>query len=48
MLSKKCAVKSIHGLADVVVLHGMGMALELHPEVWRGQEKVSNNHFHHA
>ena len=39
----KCALKSVPGLADVGVLHGMGMAPGPHPDVWRGQEKVSND-----
>ena len=38
----KYALKSVPGLADVGVPMGMGMAPELHPDVWRSQEKVSN------
>ena len=38
----KYSLKLVPGLADVGVLHGDGMAPELHPDVSRGPEKVSN------
>ena len=38
--SMRYAVESVPGLADVGDPHGDG--LELHPDVWRGLEKVSN------
>ena len=37
------ALKSVPGIADVGVPHGDGVAPELHPDVWRVQEKVSND-----
>ena len=40
--SIKYALKSVPGLADVWVSHGDGVDPELHPDVWTGQEKVSN------
>ena len=39
----KYALKSVPGLADVGVLHGM--APGPHLGVWRGQEKLSNDQF---
>ena len=45
----KYALKSVPGLADVGVLHGDGDGpQEPHPDVWRGQEKVSNDSFCYA
>ena len=38
----KYAEKSVPGLADVGDM-GMGMAPELHPDVQRGSEKLSND-----
>ena len=35
----KYALKSVPGLADVGSPMGMGMAPELHPDVWSGREK---------
>ena len=37
--SKKYAVKSVPGLADVGVLHGDGDSPELHPDIWGGSGK---------
>ena len=39
----KYALKSVPGLADVGVLHGMGTTPELQPDVWMDQKKVSND-----
>ena len=39
------ALKSVPSLADVGVPMGTGMAPELHPDVWRDTEKVSNDSF---
>ena len=41
----KFALKSVPDLAVVGVLHGDALkkAPELHPGVWRGQEKISNH-----
>ena len=39
----KYALKSVPGLPDVEVPMAMGMAPELHPDVWRSQEKLSND-----
>ena len=44
----KYNLKTVPGLADVGVPHGDGdgpvtMAPGPHPDVWRGQEKVSND-----
>ena len=39
----KYALKSVPGLADVGVPHGVeDGATELHPDVWRGSDKISN------
>ena len=39
--SMKCSLKSVPGLADVGLLNGdRDDSPELHPDVWRGQEKV--------
>ena len=47
--SMKNSLKSVPGLADLGVPHGVeDGAPELHPDVWRGQEKVSNDKFYHA
>ena len=39
----KYALISVLGLADVGSSMGMGMAPGPYPDVWKGQEKVSNN-----
>ena len=39
----KYPLKSVPGLAYVRVLHREGLAPELRPDVWRGQEKVLND-----
>ena len=41
--SMKYALKSVPGPADIGVLHGDGDGPRPHPDVWRGQEKVSND-----
>ena len=37
--SVKYALKSVPGLADVGVPHGIGKAPDLHPDVWWGSGK---------
>ena len=39
----KYALKSVPGVADVGVLHGDEDGPLTPPDVWRGQEKVSND-----
>ena len=46
--SMKNALKSVPGLADAGVLHGDGDGPRTHPDVWLGQEKVSNDYFYYA
>ena len=41
--SMKYGLKSVPGLADVGVPHGVEDGPELHPDVWRSQEKLSND-----
>ena len=41
--SLKYALKSVPGLADVGVLHGDGDGPRTPPDIWRDQEKVSND-----
>ena len=42
-------LKSVPGLADVGLLDGdEDDSPELHPDVWRGPEKVSDNFFYYA
>ena len=44
IFSMKFSLKSVPGLADVGDSHGDGDGPpELHPDVWRGLEKVSND-----
>ena len=46
---KKHAEKSVPGLADVGVALGDGDGVpELHPDVWRGQEKISNDQSYYS
>ena len=42
------ALKSVPGLLMLGSPMGMGMAPELHPDVWRGLEKFSNDLFYYA
>ena len=41
----KYALKSVPGIADIGVPMEMGMAPELHPDVWRGQKKFKITNF---
>ena len=44
---KKVLIQSL-ALLMLRFSQGMGMAPELHPDVWRGQEKVSNDYFYYV
>ena len=47
--SMKFSINSVPGYADAGSPNGDGgMAPGLHPDVWRGEDKVSNGYYHSA